>query len=105
PHPAAAASTARSARTQARETRPHPAAAASTARSARTPGARNASSSRRGGELLFEPLDHLHLIGVVVERVRLEDAGRAGDVDLGQPPADHVEADEKVAALAQLGTE
>ena len=56
---------------------------------------------RRGPGLLLEPLDHLHLVGVVVEHVRLEDAGRAGDVDLGQPAADHVQADEEVTALAQ----
>src|SRR5690606_41103550 len=32
-------------------------------------------------------------------RVQLADAGRAGDVDLGQPVADHVQADETHAAF------
>ena len=61
---------------------------------------RSASSGReaRGPRLLFQPLDHLHLVAVVVEHVRFEDAGRAGDVDLRQPAADHVQADEEVSS-------
>src|SRR5690606_35665758 len=39
-----------------------------------------------------------------VLRVELADAGRAGDVDLGQPVADHVQADEAHAAPDHLRT-
>src|SRR6185503_9807643 len=36
------------------------------------------------------------------EALDLADAGRRGDVDLGEVVADHVDADEEEAALAQL---
>src|SRR4051812_18309246 len=40
-----------------------------------------------------------------VEAVDLLQAGRRGDVDLGQPIADHVDADEDQAAFRQLRTD
>ena len=54
-----------------------------------------------GGEASLDGVPDLRLEADAVEAVDLLDAGRRGDVDLGEIVADHVDAHEDQATAAQ----
>src|SRR4051812_24110013 len=66
------------------------------------PEARLRTLLARGANLFLDALENPRLVMRAVQRIRLQDAGRAGHVDLGQPAADDVEADQEETVAAQV---
>src|SRR6476620_8217823 len=63
------------------------------------------SETALAGDLRLDPIPDHGFDADAVEAVDLLDAGGRGDVDLGEPVADHVDADEDHALLAQCRTD